>query len=66
MAKKQLNQKHVAKLVRDMGLTYREKDGEIRVNYRGTGEDTAYYTNDRADALQTAAMMKTLKDSSKR
>lgn len=33
------------------------KDGEYRVNYRGGSEDTAYYTNDRADAIETARAM---------
>lgn len=38
-------------------ISAREIDGEIRVNYRGGAEQTAYYTNDRDDALATAMRM---------
>jgi hypothetical protein len=45
---------HQAKLV---GCTLVRKDGEFRVNFVGGNEDTAYYTNDLADAVGTARLM---------
>lgn len=40
-----------------MGMSLTRKDDEYRVNFRGGCEDTAYYTNDLADALATARDM---------
>lgn len=49
------------KLVRVYGCTLREtlreKVGEYRVNLLGGSEDTAYYTNDLDDAVETARLM---------
>lgn len=42
---------------RALGMSVRERDGEIRINYSGAPESEAYYTNDRADALATAQNM---------
>lgn len=38
-------------------MTFRLRDGEYRVNFRGGDEATAYYTNDAEDAWHTAAAM---------
>lgn len=34
-------------------IRYNSQSGEWRVNVRGGNEDTAYYTDDRQDALDT-------------
>ena len=39
------------------GMTARCRDGEWRVNYVGGKEETAYYTDDPQDALDTAIAM---------
>jgi len=44
--------------IRAMGMSVRVKDGEIRVNYKNGDESTAYYTNDRQDAVDTACIMR--------
>lgn len=38
-------------------MTISKRDGEYRVNFRGRGEPTAYYTTDLRDALDTARSM---------
>lgn len=43
--------------VHALGLVVTHSDGELRVNFRGGKEATAYYTSDRADALGTAYHM---------
>lgn len=44
--------------VKAMGLTCRyTPEGELRVNYRGLDEATAYYTTDAEDAVKTAGAM---------
>jgi hypothetical protein len=43
--------------IRGLGMSVIEYQGEIRVNFKGGRESTAYYTNDRADALATARDM---------
>lgn len=43
--------------VRALGLTLAKRDGEYRVNFRGGSEDTAYYTDCLADAVDTARAM---------
>ena len=44
--------------LRNLGLVCRKtEDGEYRVNFRGGTEATAYYTNDRVDALETGRAM---------
>lgn len=40
-----------------VNVTIRKRDGEYRVNLRGGGEATAYYTNDLEDARQTGLAM---------
>ena len=52
-----MTQKQMKAQINALGLTVREKDGEIRVNYRDGKEETAYYTNDRKDAVDTATAM---------
>lgn len=44
------------------GMSVSERDGEIRVNYINGREATAYYTNDRQDALNTAIAMREEQD----
>ena len=45
-----------------INCTMRHVDGEIRVNMRVADEATAYYTNDREDALATATEMRRIED----
>jgi hypothetical protein len=45
------------KIVAAVGCTLSKSDGEYRVNLRGHGEATAYYTNDLQDAVNTAKTM---------
>jgi hypothetical protein len=40
-----------------IALTKEPFGGEYRVNYWGGGESTAYYTNDREDAINTGKAM---------
>ena len=42
----------------DYGMTLVHRGGEYRVNFRGGTEATAYYTNDRDDAVATAKAMR--------
>lgn len=50
--------KAVQASVRAMGLTVRKREGEFRVNYANGREETAYYTNDAEDAVNTARAMR--------
>lgn len=43
--------------VRALGMTLTRRAGEYRVNFRGGGEETAYYTPDLGDAVGTAHAM---------
>lgn len=43
--------------IKGMGLSARLRDGEIRVNFAGGVEDTAYYTTDAEDAVGSAELM---------
>jgi hypothetical protein len=44
-------------IIKTMGCTLHVQDGEYRVNlFKGT-EETAYYTDDLRDAINTAARM---------
>lgn len=52
-----MTQTEMIKRINDLGLTARVKDGEIRVNFKNGKEETAYYTTDRQDAVDTAAAM---------
>lgn len=40
-----------------IGMTLTKKDGEFRVNFKGGHEETAYYTSDVVDALNTGRVM---------
>jgi hypothetical protein len=42
----------------DHGMELTERDGEFRVNFIGGEEETAYYTEDMADAINTAIDMR--------
>lgn len=44
-------------LARSNGMAIRKTDGEYRVNYMGGTEETAYYTDDLADAVETMEQM---------
>ena len=45
-------------IARNLGLTIKKTDyDEFRVNYRGSSEDTAYYTDDLEDATDTMVAM---------
>lgn len=53
-----LTQKDLFKLVRELGLSIKKTEyGEYRINYKDRGEASAYYTDDRDDALATARAM---------
>lgn len=52
-----MTDKEAARYLRAIGCTLRKRDGEYRVNVRGAGEGTAYYTDDRADAVDTGRAM---------
>ncbi len=45
-------------LRKDHGMELTERDGEFRVNFIGGEEETAYYTEDMADAINTAIDMR--------
>lgn len=46
------------RVVRALGLSIRRTEhGEWRINLRGGTEDTAYYTDNAEDALNTARMI---------
>jgi hypothetical protein len=40
-------------IAKSNGFTIRHRDGEYRVNFIGGTEATAYYTDDREDAVDT-------------
>lgn len=52
-----MTDKKMTTYMRSLGLTMRKRDGEYRVNIAGAGEGTAYYTDDRDDALDTGREM---------
>ncbi len=52
-----MNIKQTIQTIRDLGLTCRCHDGEWRINFFGGNEDTAYYTDDAEDAVDTAKAM---------
>lgn len=59
----------IAKLVKEAnkkGMTVTHRDGEFRVAFKGKGnEASAYYTNDRQDALDTMRVMVAYRDRNK-
>lgn len=46
--------KQLKAAMKQLGCTVRYRDGEYRVNQKSGTEATAYYTDDREDALATA------------
>lgn len=50
-------QKQMLAEIRACGLTARVCDGEVRINYPESTEETAYYTTSRSDAIATARKM---------
>jgi hypothetical protein len=52
-----MTDKELYTVVRQLGMKITKTDGEYRVNFRYGKEATAYYTNDRDDALNTANAM---------
>ena len=52
-----MTQKELFKSIRALGMVVTCTDGEYRVNYKGGSESSAYYTDDRMDALGTAREM---------
>ena len=44
-------------IAKTKGFTLRHRDGEYRVNLIGGTEQTAYYTDDRQDAVDTGSVM---------
>lgn len=49
--------KQAREIIRGLGLTVTKRDGEFRVNYPNGKEETAYYTTDAEDAINTARAM---------
>jgi hypothetical protein len=53
-----LTQKTVRAALSRVGISFRKTDcGEYRVNFRNGREETAYYTDDLSDALNTGIAM---------
>ncbi len=52
-----MTQKQTMTIIRSYGLTVNIKDGEYRVNYKNGEEGTAFYTDDKEDAVNTAKLM---------
>lgn len=52
-----MTKKELKAAIKDLGMTVRERDGEIRINLKGNPESEAYYTNERQDALDTAKLI---------
>lgn len=48
---------YVQSVFSPLGISLRKRDGEFRVNFVGGNEDTAYYTTDLQDALNTGVVM---------
>lgn len=55
---KSLTLKDATSQLRLIGMTLRSNSIEYRVNFHGGTEDTAYYTDDLADAVATGKMMR--------
>jgi hypothetical protein len=46
-------------IIKSLGFTFKKTDyNEYRINIKGGSEDTAYYTNDLQDAIDTASNWK--------
>lgn len=53
-----MTDKQTLSYIRALGLSVRKTpEGEYRINTRCAGEGTAYYTDDRDDAIDTARQM---------
>ena len=52
-----MTQSEVKAKLAAVGISFRGRDNEYRVNYRGGSEATAYYTTDLDDALETGRVM---------
>jgi hypothetical protein len=52
-----MTDRDAGRYLRSIGCVLRKRDGEYRVNVRGAGEGTAYYTDDREDAVDTGRAM---------
>jgi hypothetical protein len=52
-----MSQKQAFLIIRSYGLTVNKKWGEYRVNYKNGTEDSAFYTDDLEDAVNTAKLM---------
>ncbi len=53
-----MNQTEALNEIRSLGMTATVKEREFRINYKGGSEETAYYTDDPQDAVDTAKHMK--------
>lgn len=60
MKSNKLTLKTATALLSEMGFSLRKRDGEFRVNIHNGAEETAYYTDDIQDAVDTAKHMATL------
>ena len=52
-----MTDKEAMQKMRTIGMVLTKADGEYRVNFKGGEEATAYYTNDRNDAVVTGTIM---------
>jgi len=52
-----MNYREAQERLRAMGILMSKRDGRIRLNYSGGGEETAYYTQDLEDAIEAGARM---------
>lgn len=59
---KGVTKKELKTKLKALGMTVRIQDGEIRVNFKGGDEVTAYYTPDTLDAYNTAKAMEAHKN----
>jgi hypothetical protein len=50
--------KFAREILRANNMTISQNRGEYRVNFEGGTEDTAYYTNDLQDAIDTGKAMR--------
>lgn len=48
-------------LAKGLSMSIRKNDGEYRINYKNGTENTAYYTTDIVDAIQTMVAMNRIK-----
>lgn len=53
-----MTMKQAKEALKKIRVTIRKRDGEYRVNLAEGNEDTAYYTDDLKDAVDTGIMMR--------